>query len=123
VIARPIAQKLGEVLGQQIIYENRGGGGGLIAGELVAHSAPDGYTLLVTAGNTNVFPTLLYDKVPFDPVKDFIPITNFAIIPNVLVAYPGFPPKTLQELVAYGKANPGKINWASSAMERAVIWR
>ena len=114
VIARPIALKLGEMLGQQIIYENRGGGGGLIGAELVARSSPDGYTLLVPAGNTHVFATLLYDKIPYDPVNDFVPITNFASIPNVLVAYPGFPPKTLQEVVAYGRANPGKINWASS---------
>jgi len=114
VIARPLALKLGEVLGVPIVYENRGGGGGLIAGELVAKSAPDGYTLLVGSGNTHVFPTLLYDKVPYDPVKDYAPITNFVIVPNVLVAHPSFPPKTIQELIAYGKANPGKINWASS---------
>lgn len=114
VIARPLALKLGEVLGVPIVYENRGGGGGLIAGELVARSAPDGYTLLVGSGNTHVFPTLLYDKVPYDPVKDYAPITNFVIVPNVLVAHPSFPPKTIQELIAYGKANPGKINWASS---------
>ena len=114
VIARPLALKLGEVLGVPIVYENRGGGGGLIAGELVARSAPDGYPLLVGSGNTHVFPTLLYDKVPYDPVKDYAPITNFVIVPNVLVAHPSFPPKTIQELIAYGKANPGKINWASS---------
>jgi tripartite-type tricarboxylate transporter receptor subunit TctC len=114
VIARPVALRLGEVLGVAIVYENRGGGGGLIAGETVARSAPDGYTLLVGSGNTHTFPTLLYDKVPYDPVRDYAPITNFVIAPNVLVAYPSFPPKTLQELVAYGKANPGKINWASS---------
>jgi tripartite-type tricarboxylate transporter receptor subunit TctC len=114
VIARPLALKLGEVLGVPIVYENRGGGGGLIAGETVARSAPDGYTLLVGSGNTHTFPTLLYDKVTYDPVKDYAPITNFVIAPNVLVAYPSFPPKTIQELVAYGKANPGKINWASS---------
>ncbi len=114
VIARPIAQKLGDVLGQSIVYENRGGGGGLIAGELVAKAAPDGYTLLVAAGNTNLYPTLLYDKIPFDPVKDYTPITNFVIVPNVLVAKPSFPARTIREVVAYGKANPGKINWASS---------
>jgi tripartite-type tricarboxylate transporter receptor subunit TctC len=114
VIARPIALKLGEVLNVPIVYENRGGGGGLIAGETVARSAPDGYTLLVGSGNTQVFPTLLYDKVPYDPVKDFAPITNFTIVPNVLVAYPSFPPKTVRDLVTYGKANPNKINWASS---------
>jgi tripartite-type tricarboxylate transporter receptor subunit TctC len=114
VIARPLALRLGDVLGVPIVYENRGGGGGLIAGETVARSAPDGYTLLVGSGNTHTFPTLLYDKVPYDPVRDYAPITNFVIAPNVLVAYPSFPPKTIQELVAYGKANPGKINWASS---------
>src|SRR5215210_3002126 len=114
VIARPIALKLGETLGVAIVYENRGGGGGLIAGETVAKAAPDGYTLLVGSGNTHTFPTLLYEKIPYDPVKDYAPITNFVIAPNVLVAHSSFRPKTIQELVAYGKANPGKINWASS---------
>ena len=114
VIARPIALKLGEVLGQPIVYENRGGGGGLIAGEQVAKSAPDGYTLLVGSGNTHVFATLLNSTLAYDPVKDYAPITNFVNVPNVLAAYPGFAPKTVQELVAYGKANPGKINWSSS---------
>jgi tripartite-type tricarboxylate transporter receptor subunit TctC len=115
VIARPIALRLGEVMGQPIVYENRGGGGGLIAGEVVARSTPDGYTLLVGSNNTHIFPTLLYDKVPYDPVKDYAPVTNFVNVPNVLVAHPSFPPKTVKELVAHGKANPGKINWASSS--------
>jgi tripartite-type tricarboxylate transporter receptor subunit TctC len=115
VIARPIALKLGEAVGQPIVYENRGGGGGLIAGEVVARSAPDGYTFLVGSNNTHIFPTLLYEKVPYDPVKDYAPVTNFVNVPNVLVAHPSFPPKTVKELVAYGKANPGKINWASSS--------
>jgi tripartite-type tricarboxylate transporter receptor subunit TctC len=114
VIARPIALKLGEVLGQPIVYENRGGGGGLIAGELVAKAAPDGYTMLVGSGNTHTFPTLLFDKVGYDPVKDYAPITNFTDVPNMLVAHPSFPAKTAQDIVAYGKANPGKISWASS---------
>src|SRR3954469_2702273 len=114
VVARPIALKLGEVFGVPIVYENRGGGGGLIAGDTVAKSAPDGYTLLVGSGNTHTFPTLLYDKVPYDPVKDFVPITNFVLAPNILVAHPSFPPKTIRELVTYAKSNPGKINWASS---------
>jgi tripartite-type tricarboxylate transporter receptor subunit TctC len=114
VIARPIAIRLGEVLGQPIVYENRGGGGGLIAGEFVAKSAPDGYTLLVGSGNTHTFATLLFDKVQYDPVRDYAPITNFVNVPNMLVAHPSFPAKSAQEIVAYGKANPGKINWASS---------
>ena len=114
VVARPLALKLGETVGQPIVYENRSGGGGLIAGELVAKSQPDGYTLLVGSGNTHTFPTLLFDKVAYDPVKDYIPITNFVNAPNVLVAHPSFAAKTVKEIVAYGKANPGKINWASS---------
>ena len=114
VIARPISIKLGQALNQTIVYDNRGGAGGFLAAEFVSRAAPDGYTFLVGAGNTHIFSTLLYDKPPFDPVKDFSPVTNFAIIPNVLVAYPKFPANNLKELVAYGKANPGKINWASS---------
>ena len=114
VIARPIALRLGEAFGQPIVYENRGGGGGLIAGEFVARAAPDGYTLLVGAGNTHTFATLLFDKVQYDPVKDYAPITNFVNVANVLVAHPSFPAKTTQDIVAYGKAHPGKISWASS---------
>ncbi len=114
VIARPIAIRLGETLGQPIVYENRGGGGGLIAGEFVARAAPDGYTLLVGSGNTHTFPTLLFGKVPYDPVKDYAPITNFVDVPNMLVAHPSFPAKSVQDIMAYGKANPGKISWASS---------
>ena len=114
VIARPISIRLAEVLGQPIVYDNRGGGGGLVGAEFVAHSAQDGYTFLVAAGNTHVFATLLNDKIGYDPVKDFAPITKFDTTPNVLVSNPVFPPKTIQELIAYAKANPGKINWASS---------
>ena len=114
VIARPIALRLGEAFGQPIVYENRGGGGGLIAGEFVARAAPDGYTLLVGSGNTHTFPTLLFDKIGYDPVKDYVPITNFVNAPNMLVAHPSFPVKSTQDIVTYGKANPGKISWASS---------
>jgi tripartite-type tricarboxylate transporter receptor subunit TctC len=114
VIARPLALKLGELLGTAVVYENRAGGGGLIAGELVAKAPPDGYTLLVGAGNTHVFATLLFDKVPYDPVKDYAPITNFVNVPNLLVARPAFAPKTIPDIVSFAKANPNKINWASS---------
>jgi tripartite-type tricarboxylate transporter receptor subunit TctC len=114
VVARPIALKLGEALGQPIVYENRGGGNGLIAGELVARAQPDGYTLLVGSGNTHTFPTLLYPKVAYDPVRDYQTITNFVNAPNILVAHPSFAAKTVKDIAAYGKANPGKINWASS---------
>ena len=114
IIARPISIKLSEVLGQPILYDNRGGGGGLIGAEAVARSAPDGYTFLVAAGNTHVFATLLNDKIGYDPVKDFQPITQFDTTPNILVSNPAFPPKNMQELLAYARANPGKINWGHS---------
>ena len=114
VIARPIAQKLSERLGQTIIYENRGGGGGVVAGEIVARANPDGYTLLVAAVAVMTVTVSLLDKMPFDPVKDFAPITKFATVPNILVARPGFAPRTLREIVDYARANPGKLTWASS---------
>jgi tripartite-type tricarboxylate transporter receptor subunit TctC len=113
MVARPVAQRLGERLGQTIVYDNRGGGGGIIAGELVARAAPDGYTLLVPTAAVMAVNVSLYPKLPFDPAKDFSPITKMVTVPNMLVAHPSFPPRTIQELVEYAKQNPGKVNWAS----------
>jgi tripartite-type tricarboxylate transporter receptor subunit TctC len=113
VIVRPVAQKVSERLGQSILYENRGGGGGIIAGEIVAKAAPDGYTILVAAVAVMTV-TVSLMKMPFDPVKDFAPITKIANVPNVLVARSVFPVRTVQEIVDYAKANPGKVNWGSS---------
>ena len=122
VIARPLALRLGDVLGVPIVYENRGGGGGLIAGETVARSAPDGYTLLVGSGNTHTFPTLLYDKVPYDPVRDYAPITNFVIAPNVLVAHPSFPPKTIRNWLRTARPIPGRSTGHLRATAPVAIW-
>ena len=116
VIARPIAQKLSERLGQSILYENRGGGGGVIAGEIVARANPDGYTLLVAAVAVMTVNVSLMPKMPFDPVKDFAPITKFATVPNMLAARTAFPVRTVQELVEFAKANPGKTTWALSGI-------
>jgi tripartite-type tricarboxylate transporter receptor subunit TctC len=113
-IVRPIALKAAELLGQPVIYENRGGAGGLIAGEIVARAEPDGYTFLVAAPNTHVFATLLNKKVPFDPVKDFALVSKIDLTPNVLIAHPTFPPNDAKEMIAYARANPGKVNFASS---------
>ena len=113
VVMRPIAQTMSERLGQPILYENRGGGGGIIAGEIVARAAPDGYTMLIAAvGVMTVNVSLM--KMPFDPVKDFEPITKFASVPNVLAARAAFAPRTVQEVVDFAKAHPDKLNWASS---------
>ncbi|MGZ5145212.1 MAG: Bug family tripartite tricarboxylate transporter substrate binding protein [Burkholderiales bacterium] len=114
VIARPVAQKLSERVGQSVLYENRGGGGGLIAGEIVARATPDGYTMLVAAVAVMTVTVSLVPKIPFDPVKDFAPITKFASVPNILAARPAFPVRTVQALVDYAKSNPGKVTWASS---------
>ena len=116
VVARPIALAMGEMIGQPIVYDNRGGGNGIIAGEIVARAAPDGYTLLVGSPALITTNPNLYPKLPFDTAKDFAPISNFARIPNLLGAHPALPARTVQELIEYAKANPGKVNWASSGI-------
>jgi tripartite-type tricarboxylate transporter receptor subunit TctC len=118
VVVRPIALKMGERLGQPILYENRGGGGGVIAGEIVARATPDGYTLLVAAVAVMTVTQSLM-KMPFDPAKDFAPITKFATVPNMLVARAGFAPRNVQEIIDHAKANPGKVKWASSGVGSA----
>ena len=115
LVARPVAQRLTERLGQSILIDNRGGGGGVIAGEIVARAAPDGYTLLVGAVAVMTVNVSLM-KMPFDPVKDFAPITKFAAVPNMLVVRAGLPLRTLAELVDYARANPKKISWAMSGI-------
>jgi tripartite-type tricarboxylate transporter receptor subunit TctC len=114
VVVRPIAIRASELLGQPIVYENKGGAGGLIAATTVAKADPDGYTFLVVAPNTHIFATLLNKTVPFDPVKDFALITKFDETPNVLIAHPSFAPSSAKEMIGYVKANPGKVNFASS---------
>jgi tripartite-type tricarboxylate transporter receptor subunit TctC len=113
MVARPIASKLTDRLGQQILYDNRGGGGGVIAGEIVANANPDGYTLLVAAVAVMTVTGSL-QKMPFDPIKDFAPITKFANVPNMLSSRTALPISRIQEVVPYAKANPGKLRWALS---------
>jgi tripartite-type tricarboxylate transporter receptor subunit TctC len=115
VVVRPIAQKMSERLGQSVLYDNRGGGGGVIAGETVARATPDGYTLLVAAvAVMTVNPTLM--KMSFDPIRDFVPITKFASVPNVLAARAAFPPRNAKDMISYAKASPGKVTWALSGI-------
>jgi len=116
VIARPIALAMGDLMGQPVAYDNRGGGNGMIAGEIVARAAPDGYTLLVGSPSIMTTNQHLYAKMPFDPLKDFVPIVKFANVPNLLIANPALPARSVQELIDYAKANPGKLNWASSGI-------
>ncbi len=114
VIARAVAQGLENSLGQPVIVENRPGANGNLGTGQVARSAGDGYTFLVTAQSAYTINPALYSKVPFDPIKDFTPVMQLAVAPYLLVVNPSFPAKNLDELVAYAKANPGKVEYASA---------
>jgi tripartite-type tricarboxylate transporter receptor subunit TctC len=117
ITSRMLAQKLSENTGQQFIVENRAGAGGNTGAESVAKSEPDGYTLLFTAPGPIVVNQTLYTKgLPFDPAKDFVPVALFAFTPIVLMVNPNIPAKNVQELIAYAKANPGKVNFGSAGM-------
>ena len=110
-IARVLAQKFSESLGQQFYIENHPGGGGNLGTALAARSAPDGYTILVASSSFMINPGL-YAKIPYDPYNDFDPVTEVATTPNVLVVHPSLPVKTVQELVALVRLNPGKFTYA-----------
>jgi tripartite-type tricarboxylate transporter receptor subunit TctC len=111
VIARLVAQKLSESLGQQFFVENMGGAGGNIASGQVARATPDGYTIMAISTGFMVNPSL-YAKVPYDPIKDFYPVTLVAVSPNVVVVNPQVPARTLPELVQLIRDNPGKYSYA-----------
>ena len=111
VIGRIVAQKLSEALGHQFYVENVGGAGGNTAAELVARAAPDGYTIHIISTGFMVNPSL-YAKVPYDPIKDFSPVTLVAYSPNVVVVNPSVPAKTIPELVQLIRDNPGKYSFA-----------
>src|SRR5471032_1593770 len=115
VMARLIAQKLSESLKQQFFVENHPGAGGNIGMMQVARSTPDGYTILVASSSYTVNPSL-YAKNPYDPFKDFAPITLAAASPNILVVHPDIPAKTVKELIDYLKANPGKYSMANPSV-------
>ena len=110
---RVIAQELSKRLGQQVLIENRPGAGATIGSDFVAKAAPDGYTLLL-ASQTNAISASLYAKLPFNPIDDFTPIALLGREPGVLVVNPALPAKTVAEFIAYVKAHPGKVDYASS---------
>jgi tripartite-type tricarboxylate transporter receptor subunit TctC len=114
VLARILGRKLEQIVGQPFVIDNRPGAGGNVAAEVVAHAAPDGYTLL--AGNNAILATnaALYKRINFDPEADFAPIGLIGSQANILVVNPAVPARSMAELIAFAKANPGKLNFASS---------
>jgi tripartite-type tricarboxylate transporter receptor subunit TctC len=114
VVARVISQKLTEWWGQPVTVENRAGATGTIGADLVAKSAPDGYTLIMGHVNSHAIAPNLFAKLPYDPIKDFAAVSYVGYVPNVLAVHPSVNVKTVKELVALLKANPGKYNYASS---------
>ncbi|HEX2828441.1 MAG TPA: tripartite tricarboxylate transporter substrate binding protein [Burkholderiales bacterium] len=113
IIGRVVAQKIGDALGQQVVVDNRGGAGGVIGTEIVAHAAPDGYTLLM-APTSHVINPSIYSKLSYDTEKDFAPITLAASATIVLAAHPSVAAKTLKELIALARAKPGELTFGSA---------
>ncbi len=114
IVAQAIGEKLRETLGQPVIVENKPGAGGNLGTDVVAKAAPDGHTLLLGTNGPLVINVSLYKSLPFDPLKDFVPITQVASIPLVLLVHPSVPANTVQELIALAKAKPGQLGYASS---------
>ena len=112
IMARIAGQKLSESLGTQVVVDNRAGGSGIIGTDIAAKAAPDGYTLLMMS-LTFAVNASLYSKLPYDTEKDLTPVTLVASAPLMLVVHPSIPAKSVQELIAYAKANPGKLNFGS----------
>ena len=117
-VARIVSQALSERLGQQFVVENRAGSGGNIATEAGVNATPDGYTLIFSGAN-NAISASLYKKLPFNFMRDTVPVALFMQVPNLLVVSNELPVKTVQELIDYCKANPGKLSYASSGNSTA----
>ena len=120
ILARTLGQKLSESMGQPIIVENRAGGSGIIGTEAAAKSPPDGYTLV--SGNNGTFGAnaSLFRKLPYDPVRDFLPVVLLVAQPNILVVHPSLPVKSVKELVAFAKARPGQLSYAGTGIGAAA---
>lgn len=113
ILARIVGQALGQELGQTIIIENKPGAGGNIGAQQASRAKADGYTLFMGTVGTHAINQALYKKLPYDPVKDFAPLSRVANVPNLLVAHPSRPYKTVQEMIAYAKKHPGEVTYGS----------
>ncbi len=114
VLARTVGPRMSETFGQQVVVENRSGATGNIGAELAAKAAPDGYTLVVGQASNIAINITLMGRLPYDPVKDFTPLTLLASTPNVLVIHPSLPVRSVKDLIALAKSKPGQLNYATS---------
>ena len=113
VIARLVADKLSTALGQQVVVENRPGAGGVVGSDAVAKAAPDGYTLIMGNAGSHGINAAVYSKLPYDIQRDFAPVSQVAVAPNVMVINPSVPAQSVAEFIAYAKSQPGKLSYAS----------
>jgi len=120
VVGRQAARAISDAIGGQVVVENRAGAGGIIGAQAVARARPDGLTLLIVTNSTHAANTALFRNLPYDPVADFTPISNLATGPLVLLSHPSLPIRSLQELVAYGRANPGKLTYGYSGSSSQI---
>ncbi len=120
IVARVLALKLSEALGQQVVVDNRPGAGGSIGADIVAKSPPDGYTMVTAVTGIMAINQFLYRKLPFDPEKDFAPVTQIGSLPLILVVHPSLPAKSVREFIAIAKSKPGQLNYGSSGVGTAT---
>src|SRR3954466_11008052 len=116
VIARLVANRLSPALGQSVFIDNRGGAGNTLGSAEAARATPDGYTLLYSSASGLVIAPMLQKNAGYDPIKSYDPVAIVAVASNILVVHPSLPVKTPQELIAYAKANPGKVNFSSGGI-------
>ena len=120
IVARLLAQKMGESLGQQVIVDNRPGAGGIVGADIVAKSPPDGYTMITATTGIMSINQFIYKTMPYDPERDFAAVTQVGSLPLILVVHPSVPAKTAKELIAFAKARPGQLSYASSGIGSAT---
>jgi len=120
IASRAIANEMSKTLGQQVVVENKPGAGGNIGGAEAARSAPDGYTIFMTTSGINAINPALYSKMPFDPNKDLVPVSALVSLNNVLVLHPSVTAKSVAEIIAMAKAQPGKMTYASSGSGTSI---